>query len=1182
MKRDQQKVRDIVEVRPYDSIRDFNAEPARTLANYHFTDVTADLMAKWLDGISAIQVKNGAACALAGYRGVGKSHFLAVLGALAAHPELRSRVAESHVATSAQRLLRRHYPVVNVRRGTHKTLLEEFREAVGLAFDLSDLAPINSFAGILQAAVGKSGDLPFVIMIDTALERGSRVDRDDGPGLSEIAEAGKDANVFIGLALDDDIAGADGSNSSISRTFTIDYLDPGHLYKVVNLHVFPKFNQMQPALHEIYNYFSNVLPSFRWSEQKFAALYPLHPVILEVAPFVRLYVHDFAMLGFASEAGERILGRPANSLIALDEVYDSVEESLRKIEDLADAFAAYDNLNSEVVAKIPVMHRLQAKLILKALLLLSLDGQGTTANEICASVLIFDESDPSKALTTVDELINTFANALPEDIQITTQEGRETRYGFKVASKDSLNKALTDAITDISQDKVPRVMRRLINERFPDANFSLASDEITRDWMDCHITWRGGLRRGRIFWRSENGDPAAQPPTVSDSIDWEIFIDVHQGEKELGDETSGVSRVVWKPDMLRNEETDTIRSYYALSTNRDLRETYSEQIQAAGHSYALSSEKIFDRSFLEDGKLVIDGFDYNFTDEARSAQSLSDVFSIMLEPLFETRYPDHPYFAHKLGVSEVATLVTDFFSGSRQNLTEVQQLAQVFALPLGLVRLEGGIVVPETEEGLRAHPLASEILKFVEARGNAPVSLKDIYTTLRREPNGLVREAQQLILTALVAQRQIDFVTSTGDRINRRSLDLKIIWDDITGIAKPLETSYSVEKLTRWAALFTENDDFKSIENAKGREAVRAAFAQWVVEWKTARTLERFAELPDDILNLRIWQLSAHVSKTFGSVSECIEAASLEQTPLEECLDRIADTFSDSETELGKCKEELAVLDNFIIGTALREEIRSYLALCEMTPVGTIEELRSKLFVLLGISYASPSDANNRELGYLWTKFQREFSDYFAGRHDNVMRAHDLQEQYGHILKSNEWWEFEILSGFSLFGGEYWAEAKALCRQLEEMDCGFDTRETLKLQPFCICSFSLSKAVYWQGLPRLLTETVSRGLKAYRTILAKDRDALVPKLEKFSVESTDKESANASANLAAMLSKGKDLQILSDIDLKILNKLLVVEPSTTLKTGKEVANLSKKKKEEEQSENNFIENAMDDALIMNI
>ena len=49
-----------------------------------------------------------------------------------------------------------------------------------------------------------------------------------------------------------------------------------------------------------------------------------------------------------------------------------------------------------------------------------------------------------------------------------------------------------------------------------------------------------------------------------------------------------------------------------------------------------------------------------------------------------------------------------------------------------------------------------------------------------------MREAQHLVLTALVANRQIEFVTTKGDRINRRSLDLKIIWDDIEGIAEDL------------------------------------------------------------------------------------------------------------------------------------------------------------------------------------------------------------------------------------------------------------------------------------------------------------------------------------------------------------------------------------------------------------
>ena len=85
------------------------------------------------------------------------------------------------------------------------------------------------------------------------------------------------------------------------------------------------------------------------------------------------------------------------------------------------------------------------------------------------------------------------------------------------------------------------------------------------------------------------------------------------------------------------------------------------------------------------------------------------------------------------------------------------------------------------------------ILHLVEENGKEPVMLKLVYSELKQAPHGLAREAQQLILAALVAQRQLEFVTSKGDRINRRSLDLQIIWDDIVGIAKPLDSSYSVK-----------------------------------------------------------------------------------------------------------------------------------------------------------------------------------------------------------------------------------------------------------------------------------------------------------------------------------------------------------------------------------------------------
>src|SRR3982751_6722135 len=124
MKRIQEKVKDIVNVQPYDNIVDFTTDPVKTFNSYYFTDATSDLMVNWIDSIANLRGGNGVALALAGYRGVGKSHFLATLGAIISLPEVRLRATDSHVAASAQRLMRRHYPLAYVRRGTSEALLD--------------------------------------------------------------------------------------------------------------------------------------------------------------------------------------------------------------------------------------------------------------------------------------------------------------------------------------------------------------------------------------------------------------------------------------------------------------------------------------------------------------------------------------------------------------------------------------------------------------------------------------------------------------------------------------------------------------------------------------------------------------------------------------------------------------------------------------------------------------------------------------------------------------------------------------------------------------------------------------------------------------------------------------------------------------------------------------------------
>ena len=1151
MTRIQEKVKDIVEVRVHKSLRDFSADPAETVAGYYFTDGTSELMAKWLDKVASVEPDAGAAFALAGYRGVGKSHFLATLGALVSHPELRSRVLDPHVAAGAHRLTRRHYPVVYVRRGLHETLLAEFSEALGQSLGM-DFSQFNgSVSEMLRAASQKAGELPLIVLIDTAYERGTRVTRDDGPFLSEIADAAKTMNVFLGVALDDDIASADGSNLGISRSFSIDYLDQEHLYKVVNTYVFPKHAQGQTALSEVYTYFREVLPSFRWSAQRFSSLYPLHPAILEVAPFVRLYVHDFALLGFASAAAERILGRPANSLIGLDEVFDNVEKALRTIPDLEEAFTAYDHLNNEVVGKIPILRRLQAKLILKALLILSLDGQGTTADEISAAMLIFDEEEPGRAISIVDDLIRKFAEQLPDDIQILAEEGRETRYGFKVSSKDSLNRALSDAITDIPTAVVPKVLRRLMQERFTDCTLLSGADEQRQDWMDSHVGWRGGHRRGRIFWLEDDSEDM-QPYAASADLqmDWEVVID-QKGERGEGFKPSpGVSRISWRPDDLRKEEIETILKYFALNTQGQLREQFSEQIRASLHSHAVRVGKIANRVFLEDGKLTIDGFDYNFTDEARSAQTFVDLFSVMLEPLFETRYPEHPQFPRRLSMTEVGALISDLYNSSRQNLPEVQALARDFALPMGLVAEQDGLLLPQSDEALAALPIASEVLQKVSSVGSGDtVSLKEIYDHFRQEPRGFVREAQHLLLTSLVAQRQIDFVTSKGDRINQRSLDLKIIWDDIVGIAKPAGSSFSAKKLARWAVIVSGDNTIKSLENEACKALLKTALELWHVEWVKNRILKRFNELPDDVLNARIWSLASRCSKTLGTTAEIIKGALDGGISLEECINRIADTFSDSEEQYQRAQSELIVVDSFIKGTPIRAQILSYLSGCEVTDVDEIEEMREQLYQLVDGSYWNPSDASNRELGYLWIKFQRDFTEYFANRPDIVMRSHSLQASYNEIMRSDEWWEFENLSHIAIFDPTPASHVANLRRQFAELDCDFPVRDALQIRPFCRCGFGIARERQWERLPETLSSSIQSALHGYRATLVEQNATVAPLLQKIESSTSDKATVSAAAELLDALRRGGDLPRFSLTQLQVLQKALGTVSGESARNG---------------------------------
>lgn len=1126
MKRIQEKVKDIVEVRPYTSVADFLRDPAVTVSNYHFSDATADMIVKWLDAIGQVG-STGVAKAVAGYRGVGKSHFLAVVSAIALHPEIRSKITDPHVVAGAQRMPRRHYPVVNVRRGCREDLVLELTDAVCAAFDLAPSDLGSSLDQILDKAKSRAGDLPLIVLIDTAVERLARVDRNDGQTLAEIAAIAHQKGIFVGVALDDDIAGADGSNSAISATYAIDYLDQENLYKVVNARVFPKSSRMQATLAGIYAHFRETIAQFRWSEQRFTSLYPLHPATLEVAPFIRLYVHDFSLLGFASEAGEKILGRPADSLIGLEEMFDCTESELRKADDLRTAFAVYDELADKVVGSMPVTARHRAKLILKALLLLSLDGRGSTAGEVSAAMMIFDETDPLKPVSEIEATMRSFVAASPDAVFASSMNGESASYSIRLGS-NKLAEKLEATIAELPKDTARRTFLSAVGTRFTEFSVDGIDDLNAPRSIECSIEWRGSMRPGRIVTTLPENHSA------KDSTEWEVFVNLNgENHAELS-----AAIIEWRPDAVRPEETKTLLAHHVILTNSEIRSGYGDQLPAALHAHTAAVDAIVERTMLTDARIVIEGFDYNFSEEARSSSSLSEIMSIMLEPLFETRFSDHPYFA-KLLTPEAVTQYVSAVLGSSADLTpEAEELASTFGVPLGIAVATANRTTSAVKEQLLESGLIKTVFANLPENTSDVLNLNAVAMQLGQAPVGLTSEAVQLVLSATVANGLVEFVTHSGNRVSGRSLDLKIDWKQIAGVARPRVSKVSSAKLLEWAKIMSGEDAIKSLDDAGDRAKVLEALVGISAHWEKSKPLSNLEFVPESEFNTEIWRHSNKASENYAVMISDVDEALVGSIELEACVERVADNFGSRPEIFAAVKESVAAIDGFSNGFSERDCIRNYLALSEITSNDEVENARKSVESCLTASILNPGEQASRELGYAWEKFVRTYSDHYVSVHNAAAQSIDLKDRYDDIVGNERWRYFTQVIKLADIRKSYWPKVREYRRRLEELNCGIDPKEILESSPCCVCSFRCSDLGELTNLPDLIRGEIEAAIAYFDRFVSERSDSLKAGLEKSIVQDDLGDEIYIVSELLECLKNGTGFSHLSDDHLDHL--MLVV------------------------------------------
>ncbi len=1165
MKRTQDKIKDLVEPQEFDDVRDFAAHPARALAAYRFTDATSDLLARWLDALADLPPGRGTAHALAGMRGVGKSPTRTPCGARGAAGETqRTHITDPPGATSARRLANRRHTLVPVARGTRPTLQDELTEAFFAAFGGSKIEWSLAPAPLLAKALAQSrGTTTLIILIDTAYGREAHVKRDDGPLLSELGLAALDSNTFIALALDDDIAGAEGVNAALARTFQIDYLEPEHLYHIANIYLLRKNAPARGALHDIYLTLRQTVPNFNWSEPRFAALYPIHPLIAETAASVRLYDATFAFLPFAAAAARSAINRPALSLILLDEVFDRSERGLRHSEELQDAFRIFDNLASNAVALFPAMQRLQVRLVLKSLFVMSLDGRGATARDLCAALLFQDERSMQAAVERVEEMLKRLVAFAPRGGLSVQTDGEEVRYRFSMSASADFEDALAKASTlaSIEPEAVAELLRSLPRTRFADWPFDQATATPDAPALDFQVTWRGSSRPGQLLFVSRSSTttdaPGFAPPVgargAGEEYDWQMLV-LEAGanaaavapraagfDTERGQASAPIS-ISWQPAEATAEELNVLRRLVALQSDPQFAE-FGETARAAANTLAAQAGRIWSRLYVDDGLLIfMDSRHIPFTDEARTARTFAALLGQALAPLFTERFPQHPHFTEPLGETETTHLVDNLFSGANVAEQSVQRLAELYAAPLGLATRRGDILIAESGDAVLGVPWVREALTLVDRAEGAVVPLAKVDAALRGEPYGLLRQAQYLILAALVAQRRLELATTSGDRISRRTLGAAIKWDDVAGVCRAAEIHHNAQELTNWAQLLTGDETLPSIAEANARESVRAALAAWLKAWRAETVLKEFDQLPDAGLTTRAWNLSANVRRTFGAAADTVEAALAGNLSLEEGLQRVADTFAAAPAQLAQSASQLAALRVYVAGIVRRENVRAYLVAAEPTGLEEIESARRELLLIAEDPHNlfDPSPGERFEL--LWQGFHARYTAHYIGAHARAVGDASDHASLDEFTRGAAWRDFEALAALPFVNPQLWEEATQLLAEVKNARCALPVAELLTTEPRCACAFQLSRAEVLLNATTLLAGITDRGRAAYRRTLKFYHPSIVRALGVLANEETDTDSLRRAYALAPHFSQGETPPVFTHADARLITHVIERTP----------------------------------------
>lgn len=775
-----EEVEEVIKIRKEDKAREY-------VEKYVISDSLRSNLAYMLDILSGATHKS---FNVVGNYGTGKSHFLAFVGALLEHPEYRSLVADSIIASKAQALSRR-YLVVKFELGAAKEIplrhifFDQIRRQLVDRYDIEvrqiDLSKAydnkQNVLDLLSDIKAEDPEVGLVVIVDEIsdfLKQKSKEDMSyDLALLRELGEVSQDSDfLYIGAMQEHVFTNAKyvdqaESIARINQRFVTVTITKDDVSQVLTNRVVRKDADQRMRLESLLSEYRQYFPNLAHQTDRYINLFPIHPYVIDV--FEQLpYFENRGIIGFAVQNVQPILDQPAPVFITYDRVFDLINAT-HEIRNQP-SVARIVNVIQKLEPKIDLLdtrYREDARKLVKALAVLRLLGgdkiNGATAQELANTLFI---APPGQKMLITPEIAQGNIERIMKNIREVTVgqfieygEGRYYLEPEKIDDYDALIEQKAQAAVINNPGEIESTFKEYVLSELGLRAQSpyLPGKSIytdTAQWTS-HRSFRPGLL---VIGRGDDGVGIQHG-------DYRFII---QGPAPL--KTLGIqNELVLSADLPNDLIGLIVRSRAAeLLALENVHKKIMTQISK--DALKLFGEK-YTALLIQSGVAIHGGHKIELSKipSNKPLSALSDIVehvkAKVLDGVFTEKYPNHPIFNTLITSANLAAEM-----GRALQSLERQTTVQLDLNSRGYLESFGAM--KEGHFSGSSSPACQLILDRIEANDKVGKlsSLEDLLRELDQKPWGLPPEMVYLLLGALLFNGYLIFVRQGGTRLHANDI----------------------------------------------------------------------------------------------------------------------------------------------------------------------------------------------------------------------------------------------------------------------------------------------------------------------------------------------------------------------------------------------------------------------------